>query len=117
MRNIVLTFEKPQLKINDEVFEVLRSDAAIIQDLLDIGDAFAGKNLKDPRVSLEQNKAMLDYLDKLLGPGAQERILASIPGMEGYDLGLAGVGNLLTQISQMASKAYADAITAKYEDD
>lgn len=116
MKKISLTFKKPQISVNGEVFDVSRSDAAIIRDLLEIDQRFAAADMSDPGIVLEKNNAMLEYIDRLLGTGATERILGSVKGMEGYDLGLAGIGELTTQIARMASAAYAESIRAKYDD-
>ena len=117
MRNFNLSFTRPEIKINGIRYPVLRSDAAILQDLLDIDAVFAGRDMTDPETVLEKNKALCSYIDKLLGAGSAEKILASIDGMEGYDLGLTGVGMIVTQISALAQQAYSEAIRVKYEDD
>ena len=57
-----------------------------------------------------------DFFDRLLGPGAVERILAGVKGMDGFDLGLAGIGELTAQIARLAGAAYAESIRAKYDD-
>lgn len=116
MRNISLTFQRPQISINGEVYDVLRSDAGILQDLIDLDAEFEQKNMQDSTVVIEKHRAMLDYLDKLLGAGAAERIVASTEGMEGFDLGLSGVQTLVENISSAAMNAYSEAIKAKYDD-
>lgn len=118
MRKMQLSFTQPTITINGVEFKVMRSDAAIIQDLLDIDAGYVGKNMSEPENILAKNAEVLKYLDKLLGiPDAAKAIVATIPGMEGFDLGLAGTGALFSEISLMASDAYAAAIKAKYEDD
>lgn len=116
MKKISLTFKKPQISINGEIFDVSRSDAAIIRDLLELDRRFEGADMNDPGSVLEKNEAMLAYIDRLLGPGAVERILAGVKGMEGFDLGLAGIGELTAQIARLAGAAYAESIRAKYDD-
>lgn len=116
MKNISLTFQRPQLRINGEVFDVRRSDAGILQDLIDLEDRFADKDMQNTENILGRNRAMLEYIDTLLGAGAAERIRDSIPGMDDYDLGIAGVEALLTKISSAAVNAYSQAISAKYDD-
>ena len=99
MKKISLTFKKPQISINGEIFDVSRSDAAIIRDLLELDRRFEGADI-----------------DRLLGPGAVERILAGVKGMDGFDLGLAGIGELTAQIARLAGAAYAESIRAKHDD-
>ena len=114
MLNLNLTYTKPQVCINGIVFDVLRSDATIVQDMLDIDAEFAGENIGDPAVVLRKNKRMLEYLDTVLGKGAQKKILGTLDGCK--DLGLAGVDSLLGQIVQAAGKAYSDSFALKYDD-
>lgn len=90
MREIRLTFERPQIKINGIVFDVLKSDKAIVQDMCEIDRQFADKDLNDPSVIVEKNDVMLQYLDALLGKGAMEKIEGSIDGIQDYGLGLSG---------------------------
>ena len=113
MKKISLTFKKPQISINGEIFDVSRSDAAIIRDLLELDRRFEGADMNDPGSVLEKNEAMLAYIDRLLGPGAVERILAGVKGMDGFDL---GIGELTAQIARLAGAAYAESIRAKYDD-
>ena len=110
MKKISLTFKKPQISINGEIFDVSRSDAAIIRDLLELDRRFEGADMNDPGSVLEKNEAMLAYIDRLLGPGA------GVKGMDGFDLGLAGIGELTAQIARLAGAAYAESIRAKYDD-
>ena len=118
MRKMQLSFTQPTISINGVEFKVMRSDAAIIQDLLDIDKVYEGKNMSEPENILAKNKDVLKYMDKLFGqPNAADAIAKTVPGMEGFDIGLAGTGALFTQIAQMASDAYNEAIKLKYEDD
>ena len=48
MKKISLTFKKPQISINGEIFDVSRSDAAIIRDLLELDRRFEGADMNDP---------------------------------------------------------------------
>lgn len=116
MRKISFTFQRPQISINGELYDVLRSDAGILQDLLDLDAQFENRDMQNTETVLDRHRAMLDYLDKLLGAGAAERIVASTEGMAGYDLGLAGVQALVESISSAAMNAYSEAIKAKYDD-
>ena len=116
MREISLTFDRPQIKINGIVFDVLRSDKAIVQDMCDIDLQFADKDLNDPHVVIEKNDVLLKYLDTLFGSGAMERIESSIPGIEKYGLGLSGLDDFLASIVQAAGNAYSHAIKLKYDD-
>lgn len=116
MRNISITFETPTLEINGIRFTVQRSDATIIQDLIDIDARFEGVDMGDVANVLRKNEAMLDYLDALLGKGARQKITESVPGLKRYGLGMAGIDRLLSQIAQAAGTAYAESIKLKYED-
>lgn len=115
MMKINLSFEKPKLEINGIVFDVLRSDAQIVQDMIDIDNQFADKNLEDPAVVLEKNKVMLDYIDKLLGKGAVAKISCTLPELKS-GLGLGGITGILSAIAQAAGKAYSDSFHLKYDD-
>lgn len=116
MREIRLTFERPQIKINGIVFDVLKSDKAIVQDMCEIDRQFADKDLNDPNVIVEKNDVMLQYLDALLGKGAMEKIEGSIDGIQDYGLGLSGLDTFLARIVQAAGNAYSNAIKLKYDD-
>lgn len=116
MHNLVISFSRPQLKINGQLFEVQRSDAAILQGLIDIDAEYAGQDMTQAESILSKSKRMLDYIDAILGPGAAERIAGGIDGMAGYELGIAGADAILTQISAAAVQAYSEAIAAKYDD-
>lgn len=115
MRKVTLSFQQPQIEINGVVYDVLRSDAAIVQDMIDIDARFADRG-DAPDTVLEKNAAMLEYLDTLFGAGAAQRIRRSIPDMEGYDLGLGGMNTLLSGIVGAASQVYAEAIKLQYDD-
>ena len=117
MLKINLNFDKPKLNINGHVFDVLRSDAQIVQDLLDIDKQFEHRNMNDPAEVLAKNKVMVDYIDKLLGDGAVEKISESVPALDGRGLGLGGITGILAAIAEAAGKAYSDSFNVKYGDD
>lgn len=116
MRPLNITFEAPTLEINGIRYDVLRSDATIIQDLLNIDKRFEGVDMGDVKNVLLKNEAMLDYLDTLLGKGARKKITESVPGLKMYGLGMAGIDQLMTEIAKAAGTAYAESIKLKYED-
>ena len=117
MLKINLSFEKPRISINGIVYDVLRSDAQIVQDMLDIDKEFESQNMEDPACVLKKNRAMISYLDKLLGKGAASQIAANVPGLNGAGLGLGGISGILSAIVQTAGKAYSDSFNLKYGDD
>lgn len=116
MRKISIAFEKPQIEINGVVYDVLKSDKAIVEDMIDIDHQFAGWDMASTETVLEKNGVLLEYLERLLGAGATDKIISSIPGMEEYGLGLAGLDGFLGQIVQAAGRAYSDGIKIKYDD-
>ena len=116
MMNLSITFTRPQMRINGQVFDVLRSDTAILQGLIELDADYADRDMSRPENILEKAGAMTQYIDTILGAGAAERIAGSIDGMEGFELGIAGTEALLAQISSAAMEAYARAIAAKYDD-
>ena len=109
MKKISLTFKKPQISINGEIFDVSRSDAAIIRDLLELDRRFEGADMNDRDIQLFAQAPVGQTL-------TVERILAGVKGMDGFDLGLAGIGELTAQIARLAGAAYAESIRAKYDD-
>ncbi len=115
MLKLNLSYTKPQVSINGIVFDVLRSDAAIVQDMLDIDAEFAKEDMEAPAVILRKNNRFLAYLDTLLGKGAGKKILGTLDGCQ--DLGLRGLDNLIGSIVQAAGKAYGDSFALKYDDD
>lgn len=116
MRNLSITFTRPQMRINGQVFDVLRSDTAIIQGLIELDERFAERDMDMPENILAKAEAMTEYIDTILGAGAAEKIRGSIEGMEDSELGIAGTDAILTQISAAAMNAYSQAIAAKYDD-
>ena len=84
MKKISLTFKKPQISINGEIFDVSRSDAAIIRDLLELDRRFEGADMNDPGSVLEKNEAMLAYIDRLL-PGILD---GTVPAGRVFDVEL-----------------------------
>ena len=117
MLKINLDFEKPTLDINGVVFDVLRSDAQIMQDMLDIDKQFENRDMTDPAAVLEKNQVMLDYIDRLLGQGAADKIVKTVPALCGVGLGLGGIAGVLGAIAEAAAKAYHDSFVLKYGDD
>ena len=113
MRQISLSFSKPTLTINGVQFDVLRSDAQIVQD---IDRQFDGRDMTDVGVVLEKNKVMIGYIDKLLGKGAVKKISETLPELNGLGLGLGGISGILSAIADAAGKAYADSFALKYDD-
>ena len=115
MLKLNLSYTKPQVSINGIVFDVLKSDAAIVQDMLDLDSKFAKEDMGNPANVLKKNERMLAYLDELLGKDARKKILGTLEGCS--DLGLGGVDRLLSEIVQAAGRAYSTAFALKYEDD
>lgn len=115
MLKLNLSYTRPQVSINGIVFDVLRSDAAIVQDMLDIDAEFSGEDLENPAVILRKNNRFLEYLDTLLGKGAGKKILGTLEGCP--ELGLRGLDNLIGQIVQVASRTYGESFALKYDDD
>ena len=116
MRQINLSFSKPTLNINGIQFDVLRSDAQIVQDMIDIDRQFDGRDMTDVEIVLEKNKVMIGYIDKLLGKGAVKKISDTLPELNGLGLGLGGISGILSAIADAAGKAYADSFALKYDD-
>jgi len=117
MLKINLSFEKPRLNINGEVFDVLRSDAQIVQDMLDLDATFQDRDMTNPANVLEKNREMLEYIDKLLGSGAVDKISKSVPELGNMGLGLGGITGILAAISEAAGQAYSASFDVKYSDD
>ena len=106
MKSLTIHFEPPKININGTVFDVLRSDAEIIGDMLDI-DA-----------KLKKTKALLAYLDTLLGEGAGAQLQALAEEMTGgKGLGAASAEKVCELIITAAGKAYADAFKVSYGED
>lgn len=116
MRKISIGFTIPEIEINGIKFKVMKSDKAIVQDMMEIDNAFKDKDLNDVSVVIEKNDVMLGYLDKLFGDGATQQIIDSIPQIKEYGFGLSGLDLFLGRIVQAAGNAYSDAITLKYND-
>lgn len=116
MLKLNLTYTKPQVSINGLVFDVLRSDTAIIQDMLELDARYPDSDVTgNPKLMMERNKYLMDYLEKLLGKGSLKKILGTLEGCE--DLGTRGIETLLVPLVQAATAAYAEAFSAKYDDD
>lgn len=116
MRKISIGFEVPKIEINGMVFVVLKSDKAIVEDMIAIDKQFDGRDFSDNSVVIEKNNVMLAYIDQLFGKGATEKIIASVPGLKEYGLGLGGLDGFLGKIVNEAGKAYVNSITVKYDD-
>lgn len=115
MQKITLKFNRPQININGELYSVLKSDKAIIEDMLAIDEKYKDSDLDNTNIVLKKNDEMLNYLDELFGAGSKDAIIKSIKGIDEYGLGLCGVDGLLGEIVKAAGKSYADAIKIKYE--
>ena len=119
MNEMTITFSRPALTINGQRYEVLRTDAQIIQDMLEQDARFEKAKSENLGAALHNKaEALCQYLDKLLGDGARARIAASIEGLpEGSTLGIAASVKLCEQIIADAGRAYAQAFQIKYGDE
>ena len=114
MKSLTIHFEPPKININGNVFDVLRSDAEIIGDMLDI-DAKLKKTKGTRKAFEEKRKALLAYLDTLLGEGAGAQLQALAEEMTGgKGLGAASAEKVCELIITAAGKAYADAFKVSY---
>ena len=114
MKSLTISFDPPKININGTVFDVLRSDAEIIGDMLDI-DANLKKTKGTRQAFEEKRKALLAYLDTLLGEGAGARLQALAEEMTGgKGLGAASAEKVCELIITAAGKAYADAFKVSY---
>ena len=98
MKSLTISFEPPKININGTVFDVLRSDAEIIGDMLDI-DANLKKTKGTRKAFEEKRKALLALAEEMTG---------------GKGLGAASAEKVCELIITAAGKAYADAFKVSY---
>lgn len=113
MRNINITFEKPRVVVNGIEFDVLKSDAEIVQDMIDI-DINLNKINNQVKLFIEKQKYLFNYIDELLGEGASEKVKKNIEDISGSKFGAASAVKICESIISEAGKAYSDAFKISY---
>lgn len=117
MKDIQITYTTPEIVVNGIRFEVLRSDAEIIDDVIAIDEAVNAEANAAKAVRLK-SRMMLAYLDKLLGKDAAKRIADTIQDLpKGKAMGLAASVDMCQRLINDASKAYAEAFAIRYGDE
>lgn len=114
MQNITITYTSPVVMINGNRYEVKRTDAQIVQDMMEIDASLLQADSTQSKL-FEKEKALSAYLDTLFGNGASKQIVESIEGMPtGQTLGLSPSIFLCEKLISDANKRYKEAFTLTY---
>lgn len=117
MKELKISYTTPEMVINGKHFEVLRTDAQIMDDVEKIDARIAKKESYAAAVS-EKEKALREYIGTLLGENALEEIAKTIEGLpEGKDMGTGATVKLCEKLIADSTRAYSEAFTIRYGDE
>ncbi len=104
-----ITTEKKEIEINGKVFQILKSDADILEKAADLTDSF--ENMKDKNVKeiASAIKSAIMFTDEILGDGAVKEITNNQP------VGLVKMLQIMNGVCQAVVEEYGLGLNAKYE--
>lgn len=76
---VTISFERKYVEINGIKFELLKSDADILDDALRLIDESEKLDINDQKAVLKNLRDMASYIDTVLGEGALMKISGGIP--------------------------------------
>lgn len=110
MPKLTINFDRQQVEINGIVFELLKSDADILDDALRLIDESEKLDATDQRAVLKNLRDMASYIDTILGDGALKKISGGAP------VGFLKMQECMSVIVGAVYSAYQTALAAKYSD-
>lgn len=105
---VTITFKRRYIEVNGITFELLKSDADMLDDALKLIDKSEKLDPKDSRAVLENLHEMASYIDTILGEGA----LMQITG--GIRVGYVEMLDCMQVIVGAVYEAYQTALASKY---
>ena len=115
-----IEFAVPELRkieINGLVFDILKSDADVMMKAAELRNEYAHlTKIKSAKASdfdaiVKAVKAIISYVDEILGEGATKKIV------NGKPLGIVQAVTLMTTICAAVVEEYNDDVADKYGDD
>ena len=110
MPKLTISFDRQKVEINGIVFELLKSDADILDDALRLIDESEKLDTSDQRAVLKNLRDMASYIDTILGDGALKKISGGAP------VGFLKMQECMSVIVGAVYTAYQTALAAKYSD-
>ena len=105
---LTISFEKQYVEINGIKFELLKSDADILEDALKLIDESEKLDVNDQKAVLKNLRDMAKYIDTVLGEGALQKISGGVP------VGYKKLQECTAVIVGAVYSAYQTDLAAKY---
>lgn len=109
MPELTIAFEQKHIKINGEIYTLLKSDADILDDAFKIIEASKKLDPKDQEAVLKSLHDMASYVDTILGDGALAKISGGVP------VGFLDLQNCMSAIVSAVYSAYKTSLALKYD--
>ena len=109
MKKLNFDIPQPQIEINGEIYNILKSDADIFEAALDLEKRCRAIDKSDTEQILDACKKVQAFIDDILGKGALAKIAAGKPVslMKGIEIMLA--------LANAAVESYAGYIKEEYD--
>ena len=104
-----IDFERQYIEINGITFELLKSDADIINDAFELLERTEKTDTTDQRAVIASLHEMAGYIDAILGEGALRKISGGAP------VGYLKMQECMKVIIGAVYKVYQTALAMKYE--
>ena len=108
MEELTIAFQPAQVRINGELYDVLRSEADIFDDMIRAETSFKAVKPGDAEGAVAAARDIVISVDKTLGKGAWKKITGGVP------VGVRATVTAYMTIMKACSKGYA-AKLAEYE--